>query len=168
MKSFKTISEKIFDIIEIHLPSVMFFLLFVFYITMISYRYIFLKQISWLYEICSILFLWCAVLGTSYGIRSGRHVKFTVVYDKMSGKMKLAFRFIGNLFLIIISAIWLPYTLKYIDFLSIKISSVLKIPYSVIFSPIIVLIVLTLIHFSVLFIKDIKEMMAIMKGRGKA
>ena len=127
----------IFDIIEIHLPSLLFFVLFVFYVLMIAYRYIFHKQFNDIFELSVVIFLWCSLLSASYGGRTGKHIMFTILYDQLSEGSKLAFRIISNLFIVVTFTFLVPYAYECLSFSACKSTSILKIPYTIVDLPII-------------------------------
>ena len=135
MKSLKAVSNKIFDVFEIYLPCVAFIILFVSFIIMIAYRYIFYNQMSWLFELNGIAYIWSAILAASYGSRADTHVVFPIVYDKLSDKKKLMIRLVSNIVVIVAFFILFPYALKTVEFFGRKISPIIEIPYSVIFAP---------------------------------
>ncbi len=163
----KKVYNKTADFFELYIPGVFFIIMFIFYIVMIAYRYIFYKQISSIFELSVILFLWICVLSASYGGRSKKHIMFAILYDKVSEKIKLIFRLIGNLVIIITFIILIPFTYESNCFYAIKKSSMLKIPFNVIYFPFILFLISTLIHYFILFIKDIKLIKNLWKGQQK-
>lgn len=165
MKNVKNIFEKIFDIIEIYLPMAAFICVFITFVIMILYRYIFYAAIGWINELNVIAFVWCGIFAASYGGRTEKHVMFPIVYDKLSEKAKLVFRFVGNIFILVIFIILIPYTVDSLSFIAIKKTSIMKIPFSIVFLPFLFFIVLTVIHYIVSIIKDIKLGLSLRKGK---
>jgi TRAP-type C4-dicarboxylate transport system permease small subunit len=164
MKIIKNVVGKLFDIVEIYVPMAAFVCVFVTYIVIILYRYIFYASIDWINELNVLAFVWSAVFAASYGGRSGKHVMFTIIYDKISKKAQLAFRLIGNIFIIAIFIILLPYTCESVSYIAIKKTPIMKLPFSLVFLPFLSFVVLTIIHYAVFLIKDIKLSIALCKG----
>ena len=166
MDKLKKAFKLIFDIIEVHLPTAFFAFVFFTYAIMIAYRYIFHAQMGWLFELNTIAFLWCGTLAASYGSRMDKHIVFAIIYDKLSQKVKLVFRFIVDILIIAAFIILIPSSLKSIDFYKIMEADLNNIPMNIVFSPFIVFIVLTIIHHIVSLYKDIMLAINLLKGRG--
>ena len=147
------------DILEIHLPSLLFFTLFVFYVIMIAYRYIFLKQINGIYELSVVIFLWFSLFSSTYGARSGEHIMFSILYDKLPEKYQLIFRIIGSLLIVVVFSMLIPSAYKSVLFGSKRGTSILKIPYSYVKLPILSFLGLTVLHYTVYLIRDIKKIL---------
>ena len=144
-----------------------FITVFVFYLIIIAYRYIFYQQMGALFELDMIFFMWCAIFAASYGARSGKHIVFSIAYDKFPVKVKFACRVIGNIFIITTFIILLPYAYDSIRCLRISKTSLLRIPFDIIYYPFLAFVVLTIIHYAVSLIRDIKTAIHQLKGNGK-
>ena len=167
MKKIKALADKIFDIIEVYIPTVSFCCLFICYIIIVAYRYIFYENISWMYEFSVFTFIWFVVFAASYGSRKEKHIVFSIVYDKRTEKTKLVIDLIGNLFILVVFIILLPNAYNSVSFMAVRKSPIMKIPYSIIYSPFIIFVILTLIHHSVKFVKTFKLFVKILKGRSE-
>ena len=54
-------------------------------------RYFFRKPVHWTTEITSLMLVFVTFLGTAYMIRENKHIKFTLIYERITGnKRKLA------------------------------------------------------------------------------
>ena len=98
-------------------------------------------------ELCFCLF---------YGSRSGEHVSFDILYDVVSDRKQILFRIVGDLFIFVTFIILLPHAFSSVQVMEMKKSSIMKIPYDLLYSPFLVFIILTLIHKGVALIKDFK------------
>ena len=142
MAVLKRMGSLILDVIEIYIPTLTFAIMFVVFIVQVFYRYFLNNPLTWPPEIISLTFIWTTVLGACYAQRLGDHVAFTIVYDRLSAKGQLFFRLIGNTFVASAFIIALQPTYEYVTFMSFKKSTVLKIPYSVIFFPFLIFLIL--------------------------
>lgn len=167
MKNFKALATKIFDFFEIYISTAAFIILFISYVVLITYRYIFHASMAWLFELNVIAFVWCGILAASYGSRAGTSIVFTVVYDLFSEKLKLIVRLIGNLFVFIMFFVTLPYAYNAVAFMSNSMTPIMKIPFSIIYSPFVIFMVLTVIHNAALTVKDMKLGIKMLKGEHK-
>lgn len=162
--SFLKVYNSICDIIEVYLPVLIFIFMFLSYVVLIVYRYVFRASFDWLYELNVMSFMWCGIFAASYGSRADTHVKFTILYDRMPEIIKLAMEIITNLAIIILFLMIFPKAWKNLLFQGVRKSSILKIPYHVVFFPFISFMVLTILHHVILLSKNIITLI----GRGKA
>jgi TRAP-type C4-dicarboxylate transport system permease small subunit len=167
MKRLKIVFDKIFDIIEVYLPMMSFIVVFISYVIMIIYRYFLYESIDWLFELNMIAFVWSSIFAASYGGRTGKHIMFTLIYDKFSENKKTVIRLIGSLFTVVIFSLILPKTLESLIFISMKKSSIMQLPFSVLYLPFLLFIVLTIIYYLIQFVKDIKHYIDLRKGKTK-
>lgn len=163
-KKAKNIANKIIDIIEVYLPSVCFIVLFVSYIILIVYRYLLKSSIQWLNELSWISYLWAATLALSYGGRKGNDVMFTLVYDKCNKNVQKVFRIIGNGLIVILFTVALPHVIGNINFMSIKKTSIMRIPYNFLYSPFILFVVLSDLYCLIRLVKDIASLFVMEKA----
>ena len=164
MKGLKNAATKVFDFFEIYLSSVAFIIMFICFVLLVFYRYLFHDQLNEVFELSTIAFLWMSILAASQGGRTGEHVVFTIVYDKLSEKGKLVCRLIGDLFIIVTFSIIIPYAYDSISFLHGKRSRLTEIPYNIVFLPFIIFVVLTAIHYTIQLVKDIGLLTKLKKG----
>jgi TRAP-type C4-dicarboxylate transport system permease small subunit len=165
MKKCWKVVNKAFDIIEIYLPMIAFFMVFVLYIAQIIMRYGAFGKTGKLFELCQIMFVWCSILSASYPGRAGSHIQFTILYDKCGAGTQLAFRLIGDLMVIVAFCIIFPYACREIDFLTIKKSDLLRIRFNIIYAPFLSFVALTTIHCLRNLVKDSREMLERLQGR---
>lgn len=155
MNKLKKIFTFLFDFLELYLPMLMFVMVFVLYLMMIGGRLLGTK-IGKYFELCQIAFIWCGVLSASFGGRSGDHITFSIVYDKCSERVQRILRIVGDIIIIAVFVILIPYSFESIDFLSIKKSDMVRIPFNIIFAPFMSFLILTVVHYSVQLYKDIR------------
>ena len=147
--------NRICDVLEVYIPSLIFVFLFLSYVVIIAYRYIFSQSFSGLYELNTLSFVWCGTFAASYGSRTESHVRFTILYDVMTPKVKMVMRFIGDLFIISTFSLMLPSAMKNLKFMGVRKSSILKLPFNWVYSPFLIFICLTILHQMILLVKDV-------------
>lgn len=155
--NFKKILVFLFNAIEIYIPVIAFALMFIIFILQIFYRYVLNMPLMWPYEATLILFIWAAMLGATYTRRKHQHVSFTVVYDKLSPKLQMIIRSIGNFLLSFSFLISLVPVYQYIKYLNYKKSTVLRIPFNIIYFPFVVMLILIICHSIYDLIIDLKN-----------
>lgn len=156
MSKAKRIYARAADIIEIYFPSITFTALFIAYVIMILYRYVFNAGTNKIYEFSMILFVWTVIFSASYCSRTDNHIMFTMFYDKRSPKVRHIFHLIGDIIIVAALIIILPHTIEAVSFLKIKKSSMLKIPFNIVYAPIIVYNVMTILHHCVQAVISVK------------
>lgn len=162
LKKLGRIYNCISDVLELYLPSLIFIFLFLSYVVLIFYRYVMRSSVDWLYELNSLSFVWCGIFAASYGSRKDTHVKFTILYDHVSPTWQAVMRLVGDLFVLVLFALLLPQAVKNLQFMKVRKSSILKLPFNWVFSPFLVFMGLTILHSAINFINDI---LALRKGR---
>jgi TRAP-type C4-dicarboxylate transport system permease small subunit len=148
----------VLDVIEIYTPTLTFTIMFIVFILQVFYRYFLNNPLTWPPEIISLTFIWTTVLGACYAQRKGDHVAFSIVYDRLSAIGQWVFRVVGNGFIALAFLIALKPTWDYIQFMNFKSSTVLKIPFSVIFFPFIIFLVLIIGRMLYAVAIDVRQM----------
>lgn len=160
-RSFKVV----LDVIEVHLPTLVFFVLFSAFIIQIFNRY-FLRPLTWPEELALIGFIWTALLGALYAKRDDRHVVFTVIYDSVSPTTQRWMRIIGNLLLVVAFAMAFLPVVEYVSFMSYKRSNVLRIPMNIAYFPFIVFLIVMTGRLVVDLVRDIRQVLKDLKSKG--
>jgi TRAP-type C4-dicarboxylate transport system permease small subunit len=150
------IIKKIRDIIEIWLPVGMFLIMFLVFVLQIFMRYVVRQPITWAYEVTVVAFGYVVVLGAAAAIRYNRHVRFTLIYDALSEKLKLYSRIAGNALLTIIFFLSIIPSWNFITFMNFQKTSVLNISLSLVFLPFVYLVSVITLYTGIDLYKDIK------------
>lgn len=123
------------DVVEIYLPAAAFLIMFSVFVLEIFCRYFLNYPLTWAYEVTVFGFIWTAILGAAFATRTGAHVMFDMIYEKMSPKKQLYMRVLGNAVLAVGFAVTVPASYQYIKFMAFEKSSVLQIPFHLGFAP---------------------------------
>jgi TRAP-type C4-dicarboxylate transport system permease small subunit len=152
------IGRILLDIPEKYVSSIAFTVLFVVFVIQIFFRYALNRPLIWPYEISIFAFIWTAVLGACYAKRENAHVVFSLVYDKQRPLVKLLFRLIGNLGLLVaFSVAFLP-TADWILFMRIDKSTALQIPFDIAYGPYLVFMLLIIGRVACDLYRDIRTL----------
>ncbi len=154
----KKITDWIFRIIEVYLPTIAFAVMFVSFIIHIFFRYFLNNPLFATDEIITISYLWLVFLGAACIMREGKHISFTLVYEKRSPKGQCIFRIIGNVVMLVFLVCSLPGCLDFMNFLKMDRTVVLRLPLIVYYIPMFISIVLICIHLAGALVKDFKEL----------
>ena len=152
MKQVKKIGSFLQNCVELYIPAISFAVLFVLFCFQIIVRYIISKftglVVPWTVEVEQMCFLWVALLGACYVQRSRGHVVFTLVYDALGTKGKAVLSLISSTLISFACACTLIPSLKYVWGLMARqqVTSLLKIPKTVVFFPCVIFTVLILAY----------------------
>jgi len=142
-------------ILNIYLPGIFFFIMFSTFIFQILSRYIFGSPVTWAYEVTVIAYLWVAVLGANYAYNVNEHVSFSIVYDLFPPKVKKIMFIIGKVLIIVTFTMFFLPSYELVKFSFIRSSSVLRIPFGIIYLPILVFILNVLVKTSYMLYEEL-------------
>jgi TRAP-type C4-dicarboxylate transport system permease small subunit len=131
------------DILEIHIPTISFALMFIVFIIEIAWRYLFVP-LTWTMEFSLMAFIWTTLLGACWALRDDSHVVFGLVYDAVGPKAQRAIRVAGNGLLFLAFCIALYPSWKFVAFMGFKKADVMQISMSIVFFPYVVFTALTI------------------------
>ncbi|MGB9821782.1 MAG: TRAP transporter small permease [Pseudothermotoga sp.] len=127
MKAFLRV---ISNILEIHVPAVSIFVLFLSMFLQVVLRYGFKHPSPELFEISSYTFVWTVLLGAALANRYKNHIRFDIVYNKLPRKARLIIDIVfDSLFSILLLISLFPVVKQSIWYRIIK-SEVLGIPWT--------------------------------------
>lgn len=127
MKAFLRV---ISNILEIHVPAVSIFVLFLSMFLQVVLRYGFKHPSPELFEISSYTFVWTVLLGAALANRYKNHIRFDIVYNKLPRKAQLIIDIVfDSLFSILLLISLFPVVKQSIWYRIIK-SEVLGIPWT--------------------------------------
>ncbi|QQE80563.1 TRAP transporter small permease [Alicyclobacillus sp. SO9] len=123
------------NIVEIYIPVISFSVMFCAFIVGIFYRYVLDNPLTWPFEVSSIGFLWAALFGAVYAMRTRSHIAFDVVYDLMSPRVQRIARLVSNGLMFVGFSIALYPTYHYIQFMHTQQTPDFQIPFNVVYAP---------------------------------
>lgn len=121
-------------------PSLSFMIMFISFCIQIFSRYILHKQFEWTYEFTVLGFMWTVVFGALYACKHKEHVSFSLIYDRLGPITRALFDIIGSIVILISFVLMYVPTIKYVGFIAIKETPVLKISFKIIYAPFIMFI----------------------------
>lgn len=130
------------DCVEVYLPSASFLILFSVFIAGVFSRYVLNSPIPWSNEVVSICFLWMVLSGACYCQRRRSHVTFTMVYDALPTKAAAFSAFLGNAIILAALVLSFPSTVKFVQFMEVQKSSLLRIPLNILYFPYLIFMIL--------------------------
>lgn len=150
--------KRFVDIIEIYIPCITLFLMFIVFVMGIISRYFFI-QIEWTHEMSLVLYLWLTLFGSLYAQREERHVTFSVLYDTLSPHFQCILRIIGNSILLVGFLLAIMPSYDFINFMKIRSTFILKIPFFIVYMPFLVFLIGMLLHIIKSIYHDLKSIL---------
>ena len=109
-------------------------MMFVAFLVQIVFRYIFNFPIGWTSELSVITWLYMVLLGAAFWLKEGEEISFDLVAGSMGRRAR---RIIGALIAaatVVLFAMALPATIKYVAFMKVESTSYLKIRLDILYS----------------------------------
>lgn len=155
MGQLKKVAQWFIDFIEVHLPIVVFVMLFVVFLINVFFRYIVHNPQNWTFEFSVNSFLVVGLLGACTAYRAEDHVVFDLLYTRINEKSKNIFRMISYVLVIIFFSMAIPGSIRYLIKLH-AVTSIMKIPLYIIFSSFPILLISTVLRSAYRLVMDIK------------
>ncbi len=142
----KRISDRIFNVLEIHLPVFVLLLLIATVTVQVFSRYVLDHPLPKFFELSIYSFVWAIYLGATLAKRYDKHIRFDVLYKKFSKKTQLVIDIVFDIATSIVFIFVLYPSIKYsIMNYRIKASS-LRIPWTYLLICFPLFTILILIH----------------------
>ncbi len=156
-KDLLAFGKRVGDLCGVGVTAISFATIFITFVVTIISRYILKTPVAWSYEIAILAYMWTMFFGVGKAMERDEHVVFGLVYDSVSPRTQLIFRLTYHGILIILLAIII---VPSVDSLLAKkmVTGVLKLPYKIVFAPLIFMFVDIMIRSIILLLQDIKQM----------
>ena len=115
--------------------------LFLTFLLQIFSRYVLSDPFGWTLELCLSLWIWIVFWGNAFIVGNKDHVRFDLIYQASSSRIRRLFGLVSAIAISIAMAISIYPTWDYIDFMQIQKSASLQIPFRTIFSVYLVFLV---------------------------
>ncbi len=84
----KGISKKLFDVLEVYLPGLIFLLLIITVTVQVFSRYVLNRPLPKFFELSIYSFVWVIYLGAALAKRYDQHIRFDILYRKFSTRTR--------------------------------------------------------------------------------
>lgn len=113
--------------------ALFFLCAFCLFILQVFFRYVLNDPLAWTEEGSLIAFIWAVFWAAAFMVPIKEHVTFDVVYEAVSEQTRRILAIVTMLMLITAFVLLIPYTFEYLQFMSRKKSSVLRVPMHLIY-----------------------------------
>lgn len=123
-------------------------------------RYFLSNPFTWLEEFQLWSFLWLVFFGSGVAFRSGSHVAIDIIVDMMPDSLKKIVKIAGYFIVIAVLLYFIYHGINLVKQLAStgRVSNILKVPYSLIYSALPIGCILMIINYTIVTIIDIREL----------
>lgn len=164
MSTLRKIGKGMMYLLGTIIPNITFTIIFLTFMLTIISRYVFKSPIPWSYEVSILAYMWTMFFGVGKAMQNREHVVFSLVYDHVGPKVKIAFDVLTNVVLILL--IMIAFIPSIDSLLSKKmVTGVLKMPYTVVFAPLIYMFGEIIIRCIIDLYDQVKIIMGMARGQ---
>jgi len=121
--------------------------MFVAFIVQIVFRYFLNFPIGWTSELSVITWLWLVLWGTAFVVKESEEIRIDLVYGAVGPRARRAMGIITGFSIVILYALSLPATVKYVSFMKVEKTSYLKIPFDWLFSIYVLFLIAVIVRY---------------------
>jgi TRAP-type C4-dicarboxylate transport system permease small subunit len=107
--------------------AVLFGVMFVAFILQIVFRYFFNFPVGWTTELTLICWLWMVLLGSAFVLKESEEIRFDLIYSAAGPRVRRVMGVIMGASLVILYAVSLPASVRYVTYMKVEKSSYLHI-----------------------------------------
>ena len=123
-------------------------LMFVAFIIQIVFRYFFNFPIGWTSELSVITWLYMVLLGSAFWLKESEEIRFDLVSGSLGPRGRRVVGIVVAAAAVVLFAMALPATIKYVTFMKVESSSYLKIRLDILYSVYVVFAVAVIVRYA--------------------
>lgn len=123
-------------------------LMFLAFIVQIVFRYFFNLPVGWSSELSVICWLYIVLLGSALWLREGEEIRIDLLTGAVSPRARRVAEFVVAVATIVLFAMALPATIKYVAFMKVESTSYLKIRLDILYSVYVVFAVAVIVRYA--------------------
>jgi TRAP-type C4-dicarboxylate transport system permease small subunit len=108
--------------------------MFVSFLLQIVFRYALDRPLGWTEEVTVLCWVWVVLWGASFAVADADEVRFDILYNIMPPKIRRAMTIVSSLALVVLMALSLPATWRYVAFMRREHSAYLRMPFDYLYS----------------------------------
>jgi C4-dicarboxylate transporter DctQ subunit len=122
-------------------------IMFVAFIIQIVFRYFFNFPIGWTAELSVITWLYLVLVGTAFWLKESEEIRFDLVSGSMGRRARRLVGIVVAASIVILYAMSLPASIKYVTFMKVESTSYLKIRFDILYSVYIVFVIAVIVRY---------------------
>src|SRR4051795_10876715 len=108
--------------------------MFVSFLLQIFFRYVLNRPLGWTEEVTVLCWVWVVLWGASFIVADADEVRFDIVYNMVSPRVRRVFTILASVALIVLIALSLPATWRYVVFMKREHSAYLQMRFDYLYS----------------------------------
>src|SRR5690349_7492229 len=117
-----------------HVAVALIATMFVSFLLQIVFRYVLNRPLGWTEEVTVLCWLWVVLWGASFIVADVDEVRFDIVYNAVSPGVRRVFTIVASIALIVLIALSLPATWRYVVFMKREHSAYLQMRFDYLYS----------------------------------
>jgi TRAP-type C4-dicarboxylate transport system permease small subunit len=152
----KPVGKKIFNFLELHLPTFVFFLLVASVSTQVFSRYVLNYPLPKFFELSIYSFVWVIYLGAALAKRYNKHIRFDIINKKLSEKTRSIIDIFFDLVTIVVFLFLLVPSIRYTIWNYRVKASALRVPWTYLLLCFPLFIILIIIHNAASIVQNVR------------
>jgi len=108
--------------------------MFVSFLLQIAFRYVLNRPLGWTEEVTVLCWVWLVLWGASFVVAEADEVRFDIVYNVVPAPVRRVFTIVASAALVVLMALSLPATWRYVAFMRREHSAYLGMRFDVLYS----------------------------------
>ena len=108
--------------------------MFVSFLLQIAFRYVLNRPLGWTEEVTVLCWVWVVLWGASFVLDDEEEVRFDIVYNLVPPRARRAFTIVASVALVVLVALSLPATWRYVTFMRREHSAYLGMRFDILYS----------------------------------
>jgi C4-dicarboxylate transporter DctQ subunit len=121
-------------------------LMFVSFLLQIIFRYVLNRPLGWTEEVTVLCWVWVVLWGASFILSDEEEVRFDIVYNLFGPGVRRGFTVVASIALVILLALSLPATWRYVEFMKREHSAYLQMRFDYLYSIYLIFAVVVIIR----------------------
>ncbi|HSV19083.1 MAG TPA: TRAP transporter small permease [Casimicrobiaceae bacterium] len=117
-----------------HVAVALIATMFVSFLLQIVFRYVLNRPLGWTEEVTVLCWVWVVLWGASFIVADEEEVRFDILYNLVPAQVRRVFTVVAAVALIVLLALSLPATWRYVAFMKREHSAYLKMPFDYLYS----------------------------------
>jgi len=109
-------------------------MMFVSFLLQIVFRYVLNRPLGWTEEVTVLCWVWVVLCGASFIVADADEVRFDIVYNAVSPRVRRVFTIVASVALIVLILLSLPATWRYVVFMKREHSAYLQMRFDYLYS----------------------------------
>ncbi len=121
--------------------------MFLAFLVQIVFRYFFNFPVGWTSELTVIAWLWMVLWGAAFVLKESEEIRFDLVTNAVGRRTRRAMGVVIGVSIVVLYAVSLPATIKYVTFMKVESTSYLKIRFDWLYSIYVVFAVAIIVRY---------------------